>query len=76
MMAGAAAASSGIGRRGDELGPAFEAEGRYFLGHFAAVTLGALDFGLAVKNDLLKILVAFGTMVFVDRHTETPFLIL
>jgi hypothetical protein len=73
MVAGAAATSSRFGRRGDELGTALEAESRDFLAHFAVVALGALDFGFIGEDDLFKILVAFGAMIFKNRHFRSPF---
>jgi hypothetical protein len=74
MMAGTAAASPRLGGSGHELGPALETEGGDFLGYLAAAALGALNLGLIVEDDLLKVLVAFGTMVFEDGHSQTPFL--
>jgi hypothetical protein len=73
MVAGATAASPRLGGRGDKLGTALEAESRDLLAHFAVVALGALDFGFIVEDDLFKILVAFGAMVFKNRHSRTPF---
>jgi len=73
MVAGAAAASPRFGRRGDELRTALEAESRDFLTNLAAVALGAMDFGFIVEDDLLEVLVAFGAMVFKNRHSRAPF---
>jgi hypothetical protein len=69
MVAGAAAASSCFGGRGDKLGTALEAESRDFLGHFAVLALGALDFGLIIEDDLFEVLVTFGAVVFEDGHS-------
>jgi hypothetical protein len=74
VMAGAAAASARFGRSGDKLGPALEAEGGDFLAHFAALALGALDFGFIVGDDFLEVLFALGTVVFKNRHSRSPFL--
>jgi hypothetical protein len=73
MVAGTAAASARFGRSGDKLGPALEAESGDFLAHFAAVALGTLDFGFFVEDDLLEVLVAFGAVVFKNRHSRSPF---
>ena len=75
MVAGTAAASARFGRRGDKLGPALEAESGDFLAHFAAVALGTLDFGFSVEDDLLEVLVAFGAVVFKNRHSRSPLLL-
>jgi hypothetical protein len=69
MMAGTAAASPRTGRSGHELGPALKTEGGDFLGHLAAAALGTLNLGLIVEDDLFKILVAFGAMIFEDGHS-------
>jgi len=74
MMAGTAAASPRTGRSGHELGPALKTEGGDFLGHLAAAALGTLNLGLIVEDDLFKILVAFGAMIFENGHSQTPFL--
>jgi hypothetical protein len=74
MMAGTAAASPRLGGSGHELGPALKTEGGDFLGYLAAAALGALNLGLIVEDDLLEVFVAFGTMVFEDGHSQTPFL--
>jgi hypothetical protein len=66
-MAGTAAAALGTGG-GDELGSALETEGRNLLAHFPALTLRTFDFGLAVKNDLLEIFLAFFAMIFKNWH--------
>jgi hypothetical protein len=75
MVAGTAAASARFGRSGDKLGPALEAESGDFLAHFAALALGTLDFGFIVEDDLLEVLVAFGAMVFKNRHSRSPFFV-
>ena len=75
MVAGATAASPRFGRRGDELGPALEAESGDLLAHFAAVALGALDFWFSVEDDFLEVLVAFRAVVFKDGHSRTPFFV-
>ena len=75
MVTGTTAASSCLGGRGDELGPAFEAESGDFLAYFAAVAFRALDFRFIAEDDLLEVLVAFGTMVFKDGHSRTPFFV-
>lgn len=69
VMAGTPAASRGTGSS-NEFGPALEAEGRDFLVYFSALTFRALDFGIAVKNDLLEIFLTFFTMIFVDWHNS------
>jgi hypothetical protein len=71
MMAGTAAASSGI-RGGGKLGPAFEAEGREFFLHFTALTAGTFDFVTGIENDLFEIVLATLTMILEDRHGYTP----
>jgi hypothetical protein len=73
MVAGTTAASARFGRSGDKLGPALEAESGDFLAQFAALALGTLDFGFFVEDDLLEVLVAFGAMVFKNRHSRSPF---
>jgi hypothetical protein len=75
MVAGTTAASARFGRSGGKLGPALEAESGDFLTHFAALALGTLDFGFIVKDDLLEVLVAFGAMVFKNRHSRSPFFV-
>ena len=74
MVAGTAAASARFGRSGDKLRPALEAESGDFLAHFAAVALRALDFSLVIEDDLFEVLVAFGAVVFKNRHSRSPFL--
>jgi hypothetical protein len=73
VVAGAATASPRFGRRGDKLRTALEAESRDFLAHFTVVALGALDFGFIVEDDFFEVLVAFGAMVFENRHSRAPF---
>jgi hypothetical protein len=73
MVVGATAASARFGGRGDELGPALEAESGDFLAYFAAVALGTLDFWFTVEDDLLEVLVAFGAMIFKYGHSRAPF---
>ena len=66
-MTGTAAAALGTGS-GHKFGTTLEAEGRNLLAYFAALTFRAFDFGHAVKNDLLKIFLAFFTMIFKNWH--------
>jgi hypothetical protein len=73
VMAGTAAASAPFGGSGDKLGPALEAEGRDFLAYLAVAALGALNFGFIVEDDLLKVLLAFGAVVFKNGHSRSPF---
>jgi hypothetical protein len=74
-MAGAPTAPLGAGSS-HELGSAFEAESRHLLADFSAPAFGALDFGLAVENDLLEIFLAFFTMIFKNWHIPLLFLII
>ena len=72
MMAGAAAASSGIRRR-DEFGTTLETESRDLLAHFGALTPGALDLGAGTEDDLFKVLFTFLAVELKDRHRRLPF---
>jgi len=71
---GTTAAGGSPGRTGQGLSAAAlgnkPAWGHQF-GYFFTVTGGAIRF-FAAKHQVFKILVAFFTMIFVDRHRDSP----
>ncbi len=76
VMAGATAASSGLGGGGDKFGSALEAEsGNLFL-DLTAIATRALNLAILIENDLFKIVPAFLAMKFENRHKQTPFFII
>jgi hypothetical protein len=72
MMAGTTAASPGI-RSGHKLGPSLEAKSGKLLPHFTALTAGAPNPGVGIKNNLFKIVLAALTMELKDGHRQSPY---